>query len=540
MSWYLNQRRIASSKAGIRQIAKWRGTTVPRQHTSGIAPTEPFWNCRLSRVEWGLFGLAVMLTVALHLTPVQNSGLGWGLLVILAGVCCLSPVTGFFFIGACSVLPFGDAATNEILRTVGITGEENLGPSPAKIGIIVWFFVTLVRYRRFSLRGITGLWPVLPWLIWFAVLTGEAIWMPQSEYVKALMYCVMACQLANESKGQFLKCLLGLSLGTLVVMVAYWAATVGLPIEISNYGAEREGIQRIGSVRADAVMVWPALLMGVAGLLGIQIALATRPHLQSSPRWLTYGSLLLVTATLPPMVSTMTHGAYASYVLLVGAVVWAMWVAGNAGAFSSRRFKSLLTGFALMVLIVVGLFAFNAFQMRTKMLSLAQYYEETSQEVGAAASRTGVWHDSIHTIMTYPLFGIRVTGEQEEVTSGTEGYYLSHNVFMDYGRMVGIPGMLLLAFFFFWPAVKMWQSGNRIRYLPFLLVHFAMLIFWMSLSFQFYKTFWALWMLMEMAVRSKKPVAVVSRNRVPQPVKLGSQQRRLATTRTVWTQEAKR
>jgi O-antigen ligase len=134
--------------------------------------------------------------------------------------------------------------------------------------------------------------------------------------------------------------------------------------------------------------------------------------------------------------------------------------------------------------------------------SLARYYDETSQEEGVAASRTGVWHDAIHTIMKYPVLGIRITGEQEEITSeyASAGGYLSHNVFLDYGRYIGIPGMLMLVFFFFWPSIKMWQSGNYIRYLPFLLTHFAVFIFWMSLSFQFYKTFWALWMLMAVAV----------------------------------------
>jgi O-antigen ligase len=147
--------------------------------------------------------------------------------------------------------------------------------------------------------------------------------------------------------------------------------------------------------------------------------------------------------------------------------------------------------------------------MRTKVVSLDQYYKETASESSAAASRTGVWHDAIHTILKYPIFGIRVTGEQEEITSeyASQGGYLSHNVFMDYGRSCGIPGMLLLVMFFFWPAYWMWNSANRIRYLPFLLAHFAMFIFWMSLSFQFYKTFWGLWMLMTVAVAPKKSQA---------------------------------
>ena len=58
-----------------------------------------------------------------------------------------------------------------------------------------------------------------------------------------------------------------------------------------------------------------------------------------------------------------------------------------------------------------------------------------------AASRTGVWHDSINTILSYPMFGIAVTGDREVITSeyASQGSYLSHNVFLDYGRATGIP-----------------------------------------------------------------------------------------------------
>ena len=159
----------------------------------------------------------------------------------------------------------------------------------------------------------------------------------------------------------------------------------------------------------------------------------------------------------------------------------------------------------LGVAAVAALFIVDAFQLRTKVVSLDRYYKSATSESSAAASRTGVWRDSIHTIMTYPLFGIAVTGRQEEITSeyASAGGYLSHNIFLDFGRATGIPGMLLLAFFFFWPALKMWQSGTRSAYLPFLLAHFAIFIFWMSLSFTFYKSFWGLWMLMAMTVPSR-------------------------------------
>ena len=419
---------------------------------------------------------------------------------MLAITSFLSPTSGFLFITCRQFLPFPETSLN----------------NPAQVGVLVWLPVVLLRYHRVRLDGLWRLWPVLPFLIWFEILTGEAVFWPTSEPMKAVMYSVIACQLAGEARGQYLKCLLGLCLGALLVMAAYWCYQVGLPVQIQDWGGEREGFTRMGGVRADSVMLWPTLLIGVSGLLGLQVSLASSRNARATPKWLSPLTTGLIVAALPPLVSTMSHGAYAGFVLVLGAFVWALWLAKRAGAFSNPRFRKLINTVVLAVCLVAVLFAVDAFQLRSKVSSLARYYNETSQETSAAASRTGVWHDSIHTIMKYPLFGIQVTGDQEEITSeyAPQGSYLSHNIFLDFGRACGIPEMLLLAMFFFWPAIKMWQIRNYIRYLPFLLVHFALLIFWMSLSFTFYKTFWAFWMLMAMAAYQSRARKVSKRQRV--------------------------
>jgi len=57
--------------------------------------------------------------------------------------------------------------------------------NPAQAGVLVWLPVVLLRYKRLNLQGVWRLWPVLPWLIWFMVLTGEEVYLPNSEYFKA-------------------------------------------------------------------------------------------------------------------------------------------------------------------------------------------------------------------------------------------------------------------------------------------------------------------------------------------------------------------
>jgi O-antigen ligase len=472
-------------KGGSADVSARRYRSVSKR--IGIkARDSAFWDCNLSTLEWLLLLVGCMLGIALHLAPVLHSGLGVPMIYATAAISYFSPVSGFFYIACGQFLPFPEGSSH----------------NPAQAGVLVWLPVILLRYHTINLSGLWRFWPVLPWLLYVMLLTGDKIYLPDSEYMKAVMYCVIACQLTNEAKGQFLKCLLGLSLGALLVMAAYWGIQFGLPIEISDWGGDREGFQRMGSVRADSVMVWPALLMGISGLLGIQIALASRESALTSPRWLTYGTLILCAAALPPLVSTMSHGAYAGFAMVAVALAWAMWMAGQSGAFTNPRFKRLMTGLCACIFIVGVLFAADVFRLRSKVAALEEHYKNTALETGVAASRSGVWDDSINTIMKYPLTGIAITGDKEVITSeyAIQGWYLSHNVFLDYGRATGIPGMLLLANFFFCPVYLMWRSGRLVRYVPFLLAHFAMFLFWMSLSFPFYKTFWALWMLMAMAI----------------------------------------
>src|ERR1043165_603194 len=316
-----------------------------------------------------------MLAVGMHLGPVLHSSVGIPLLYILAAISYLSPVTGFFFISCCQFLPFPEGSPH----------------NPAQIGVLVWIPMALLRYHRLSLNGASRLWPVLPWLIWLAILTGEQIYLPNSEYSKALIYSLIACQLGNESNGGLLKCLFGLCLGAICVMIAYWASQLGLPVEMSDWGGDREGFARLGSVRADAVMVWPALLLGISGLIGVQIAFASRKSPFQSPKWLTYLTLFLCIASLPPLVSTMSHGAYAGFVLIIIAVIWAGTIVRGEGAYGNARFRLLLKWGGIGVSVVVALFIFNAFELRTKVSKLGDYYKDASAAQGVAASRTGVW-----------------------------------------------------------------------------------------------------------------------------------------------------
>jgi O-antigen ligase len=472
-----------------------------------IAPAEAlalrygslFWNCQLTRLERWILPVCVVITMMLQIKPILHSALAMPLIAIMSSLCWLTPTTGLFYVACAQFLPF----------------PEGMAFNPAQIGVMTWIAVTFIRYRRMDLSGIGMLWPVLPWLMWFWLITGEAVYAPNSEYFKALTYAVIACHQVNVAQGRYLKCLLGMCLGCLMATTAFWAYQLGLPVDLSTWGGERSGFSRLGGVRADAVMIWPPLLMGCFGTMGLTLAAMISPRFPEQVQRLKTLTVVAFFISVPPLVATMTHGAYAGFALMSVFVVLVytrlkkLMVLQNRG---SRLTPTILALVAVFVLIYLT----NAFQTKSRIDALVDYYQRTSDEYGAAASRGDVWEFSVRTILTHPLLGTRFNNDIEDIPLeyAEYGAYLSHNVFLDYGRATGIPGLALVIFFFFYPFVKLWRRPDSWRFLGFFLFHFALFIFWMSLSFQFYKTFWGFWMLATM-VATREPVAMPFKNRQP-------------------------
>ena len=444
---------------------------------------ESFWDLNASGLEWLLLMFGMICCAALHLTPVLQSSLAVPLTMVMAFLCYLSPLSAFFFLGCNQFLPYADGTMF----------------NPAQIGSAVWLPAVLVRYHKVDLKGFKHFAWMVPWLGWTALMTGQNILAYDSDYVKAFAYSVIGLQMANEAKGRYLLCVLGLSCGALMVGFAYWAQNLGLPVQVSDWGGEREGFKRLGSVRADAVMVWPALLMGFAGILGIAGSFGTSFAKRMPPRWLVPAVLAAGFVTLPALAATMTHGAFAGLGIVVVVFVAAMYSPLSKGVGNSV-FRARMN--ALMILLAAGaagMYVGDAFGMRSRTEALSNHFEHQSGELGSMASRTDVWNVAIDTIMRYPLTGVVFAGGREKIITGYEDGYLAHNVFLDYGRVSGIPGLLFSVVFLCIPAWRIWKHPNRMQFTAFFMVFVAVFTFWMVLSFQFYKTVWSFWALMMVA-----------------------------------------
>lgn len=102
-----------------------------------------------------------------------------------------------------------------------------------------------------------------------------------------------------------------------------------------------------------------------------------------------------------------------------------------------------------MVVIIILMYALNLFQTRSRIDALFDYYQRASSAHSSHFSRSDVWEYSLKTIATHPVLGRRFNNDVEDIPPEYAYYgdYLSHNVFLDYGRATGIPGMLFGGFF---------------------------------------------------------------------------------------------
>jgi hypothetical protein len=480
-------------------------------------PTTAYWNCRLTALEVMLMTFGFGGALLMHLEPVLNSGLAKPFLVLLGVVCMLRPVSGFFFMGASAILPTASAELYARVVAMNEAGEDTGGIIDAgtQYAFISWLVAFVIVYRKFTVKDVLPLAAVVPWIAWMTIANGVGF-LGNPDLFKSMAFSMMAAQMAGASEGRYLKCLLGLGFGLLVVSVGFWANAAGLPVQLMNWGGTRGGFERTGSVVVDSVMLWPPILTGIAGLIGVAAFVQTRGN-RVDARWTSAVAFGGFFVSLVPLISSMTNSA----ILGLG-VIMAAYAASVFGMGGGRKVKS--GSGAGPVLLLVGLGAVagvvvltDAFDSRAKLEGLWETYAEQSEELGAAASRNEVWECSLETIGRFPLLGHVFSGEQERIPVQylDKGYYLSHNVFLDFGRKGGIPAMLLFAYFFLHPVVQSFKTGRVYHYLPFLLAMLAQLIFFTSLSFWTYKPFWALWMLFMVAVgETTGRIAVMKRRRL--------------------------
>lgn len=416
--------------------------------------------------------IAIIITILLNLSPIYNSAIAGALVAGMAGASLLTPIGGFYFVAFTQNMPEVGGALN-----------------PAQLGAVVWVLLILPRIHKQRFRGVAYLLLLLPLFFWQSILSGQLVvnfsW-PLGGWEKAIVWAVVAIQLANAAKGKYLQCLLGLSLGAISVSWSFWLSAIGLPVELSTFGSGRGGFERVGAAGTDSVMVWVGTLLGLAGILGIHVTISRQRGRGAASKRLGRLSVAALALAFPPVIASMTVTAYLGYGALLGLYLLQV--------FRSRFSWRLLAPFAMVCIVGAGLFASNQFGLRDRATSMLGWYSQKAEE-SVLSTRTEVWRAAVATISRYPLTGA-ARGERSETSLSAldavrQGAgYLAHSVFLDIGKGSGIPGIVFYCLFVFYPLVVVRRKMSPWDRVPFYFWYFVVTLFLGVLSFPFYKTVW--------------------------------------------------
>ena len=230
-------------------------------------------------------------------------------------------------------------------------------------------------------------------------------------------------------------------------------------------------------------------------------------------RWFAIAAFLLA---IPPLLTTMSHGSYFGFLLMSIFAVMAVKQSMRGRRLALREKRQLVKFVLIPLALVIVVYSLNLFQSRDRISGLLSYYGKIRKKTTIAASRTEVWSYSLRTVWRYPIMGVGTSRWKEEIPSSyrARGEYDSHNVFLEYGRSAGVMGMVLIAMFFFYPVWSLGKHRSRNLYLPFYMAYFSMFIFWMVLSYTFYKPFWALWIMMAMLSSELRALSMRATTRI--------------------------
>lgn len=419
-----------------------------------------------------LLGYCCIFTILLSLNPVIYSFSGGVLTLLFALISALNPFSALFYICSSGFtipqaagLPFMPAALIPFIGIVRLMDPE----SPK------------------SFHGCQYLLALLPLLLLSFLKYFHFPW----GYVDLMLVAAITCCVLNQTKGQYFKVALVIALSMFSGPLGPWLNLFGFPVTLVQHF--RDGMIRWGGVRIDSVSMWFCCFLVFAGSCGVSMVKMAKTN---NPQWVKT-ALITIAAITFPLVMTFTNTSYFGFAVLLAIFIYhvVVW-------FPQLRIKLFFDG-GITIIAIWCCLHFNFFNMQVYYREWINSYitrlEDSGHQLG---TRDVIFQHSIQRIAEYPWFGVPAgitdSPPADWETMGYD-YYLSHNVFLDIGRGLGIPGMLAYALFVFMPVFIVRRRSSHELWFPYLLMFFAALLFLNLLSFGGNKAYWCIWMAMTMS-----------------------------------------
>ncbi len=438
----------------------------------------------LSPFEKRLIVVLGILLILLHLTPINHSIIAGALLCLLFFLAFLSPMLAF------AIIPIGQF----LLPAPGIP------VMPAMLVFIFWLgSLFYVQQLHFTVKGIGAL---SIWIPYFCCVMIKYTYLPLSflsSFFGAASTCLIVNNLVWRSDGRFLKCLLGFSAGCGMVCLAFWLNKLGLPVQLSQ--EFRDGMIRWGGLRASSAQMWYPIFIFFCGFYGTILVLLKK---QKPVVGLMKITLVGTVGTVIPLIYTYTNTSFFG-ILIIVSFLFLLYIYHFRSFLSGAKVKCIQLLLCAIVLGSLCLF-FNVFDVYRIITRWENTYHTSAEEIGILGTRDGLFQHCLQRIAEYPFWG-RPLGEYDPPPDPIPseykkyGFYLSHNVFLDVGRLLGIPGIIAFGLVILYPILIWGKKSFCVAYVPFVGLFLATMIFLNILSFPWNKILWACWMFILMAAQ---------------------------------------
>ena len=453
-----------------------------------------------TRRPWKIPTLRViLLTTALallNLEPANSGAVGPILAVASAGAAVSFPAGWFFYTAAAQIA--ADPARLPLTLT--------------QLSVLVWVATLPWNGCRALLQRMWPYWRLLlPFLVWF-----YAVYLiNRSEFPTPMFYAAVVGSIsyiyAQKDKRRPYLLLLSLLWGLGYAAVGYWGRRLQLPVLSRTYADVLATVLvvRVGSGRGDANMVGLSLAVFMTGCLALS-AFAWTEFPPRLPRALAILSgPASVCIGLPPLLATVSRGGVYAFVLSLLVLLGCLLVPRWNPRLKRRPVGACACAFAALLATsdTARSMVMNAYQsIRLRNLANSQFYGSSS----VVAGREQMWKIHWRLLLDHPLFGV---GRGEFVDFGHFGSAIvgvdgtwgaAHNVFLEVGSSVGLPGLVLFLIIFLRTPWNLYRTHRGRFSAPFLLVNLSVLLLFMSLSVGNWKFYWALLALMLSATAARR------------------------------------
>jgi O-antigen ligase len=297
----------------------------------------------------------------------------------------------------------------------------------------------------------------------------------------SLIIGLIASYYIGRIHNRFHLALFCMALGFMPLIVGF--VLHGTNIDVQGYTASESerGEEGFGAGRGDINYAGAMLAL----MTWVMIALALSDGIRRAP-WRTRAGVtgiafLSAFLALPACIGAMSRGGFVAYVM--GFI--------TLFAFSLKKRRTLYRLVGIILILAIVVFSSGLQRGLGTRLEALRFFTQKQADMSILTSRNDVWTTAFEAIRQNPLIG----PIEENPMNRDYQIFCAHNVWLDFGMMAGVPGMLWFSCLFFWPIYRLIKARPGDDLASYFVGYAILFCLFLSLSAVNYKPFWLFWVL---------------------------------------------